>query len=73
LTLCLEVPGQQFVKAADGMSSREAVEDGGDVGLRVEAVQLRGFGDGVDDGGTLAACVGAEGEAKRSCGPGGST
>ncbi len=42
------------------MTAGEAVEHGGDVGLRVEAVQPRGLGDGVDDGGPVASGVGAE-------------
>ena len=42
------------------MAAGEAGEHGGDVGLGIEAVQLRGLGDGVDDGGALAAGVGAE-------------
>ena len=39
------------------MAVREAVEHGGDVGFRIQAVQLRGFRDGVDDRGALPACI----------------
>jgi hypothetical protein len=40
------------------MSSREAVEDGGDVGLgMIRAVQLRRLRDGVDDRGPLPASI----------------
>jgi len=60
LTVCLEVPRQQLIDAADGIAACEPVEDGGDVGLRVEAVQLRGLGDGVDDRSSLPACVTAD-------------
>ena len=41
------------------MAVREAVEHGGDVGLGIEAVQLRGFRDGLDDRGALPACIAA--------------
>jgi hypothetical protein len=41
------------------MSSREAVEDRGDVGLGIQAVQLCGFGDGVDDRRSLTPCIAA--------------
>ena len=60
LTLCLEVPRQQLVEAADGMAVRQAVENGGDVGFRIQAVQLRGFRDGVDDRSPLPACIAAD-------------
>ncbi len=42
------------------MAACEPVEDGGDVGLWIEAVQLRGFGDGVDDRSPLPACIAAD-------------
>ena len=60
LALRAEVPREQLGEAACGVSAREAVEDGGDVGLRVEAVQLRGLGDGVDDRSALPTCVAAD-------------
>lgn len=36
-----------------------ASEDIGEPGLRIDIVELRGLDQGVDDGGTLAAAVGA--------------
>ena len=39
------------------MAVCEAVEHGCDVGFRIEAVQLRGFGDGVDDRSALPAYI----------------
>src|SRR3712207_9315130 len=42
------------------MATCEPVEDGGDIGLRVEAVQLRGLGDGVDDRSALSPCIAAD-------------
>lgn len=42
------------------MAAGQTVEHGGDEGLGIEAVQLGGLGDGVDDGGTIAATVLAE-------------
>ena len=39
------------------MTVGEAVEDGGDVGLWIQTVQLRGFRDGVDDRGPLPTSV----------------
>jgi hypothetical protein len=42
------------------MASCEPVEDGGDVGLWIEPVQLRGLGYGVDDRSPLSACVAAD-------------
>ena len=41
------------------MAAAEAVDDGGDVGFRIEAVELGGLGDGVDDRRAFAAGVGA--------------
>jgi hypothetical protein len=43
--------------AGDGVAACEPIEHGGDVGFRVETVQLRGFRDGVDDRGALPACI----------------
>ena len=42
------------------MAAAEAVDDSGDVGFRIEAVELGGLGDGVDDRRAFAAGVGAE-------------
>jgi hypothetical protein len=42
------------------VAAGEAVEHGGDVGFWVQAIQLGGFGDGVDDGGAIAARVRSE-------------
>ena len=42
------------------MAVRQAVENGGDVGFRIQAVQLRGFRDGVDDRGPLPASIAAD-------------
>jgi hypothetical protein len=52
-----ESPGQQLVDTVDGVAVCEAVEHGCDVGFRIEAVQLRGFGDGVDDRSALPAYI----------------
>ena len=52
-----EVSRQEFAEAVDGVAAGEAVKHGGDVGFWVQAVQLCGLGDGVDDGGVIAACV----------------
>ena len=59
MTVCLEVPGQQLIDAGDGMAAGEPVEDGGDVGFGIQAVQLRGLGGGVDDRSALPACIAA--------------
>ena len=40
-----DVPGQQLVEAGDGVAAGQAVEHGGDVGLGIQAIQLRGLGD----------------------------
>jgi hypothetical protein len=45
------------VDAGDGVAACEPIEHGGDVGFRIEAVQLRGFGDGVDDRSALPAYI----------------
>jgi hypothetical protein len=42
------------------VAAAETVDDGGDVGFRVEVVQLGGLGYGVDDDGSPAALVGSE-------------
>jgi hypothetical protein len=42
------------------MTVREAVEDGGDVCLWIQTVQLGGFRDGVDDRGSLPASIAAD-------------
>jgi len=39
------------------VAARQAIDHGGDVGFGIEAVELCGFRDGVDDGGALAASV----------------
>ncbi len=39
---------------------RQAVENGGDVGLWIQTVQLCGFGDGVDDRSALTARIAAD-------------
>ncbi len=42
------------------MASGELADGVGEVGFRVEAVQLGGFDQGVEDGGAVAACVGPD-------------
>ena len=42
------------------MALRQPLEHVAEVGLGIVAVELGSFGDGVDDGGALAACVAAK-------------
>jgi len=55
---CHPVPGQQFVESID-LVIVDAVEDIGEVGLRIEAIHFCGFDDGHGAGERFSACIGA--------------
>ncbi|MBB4184789.1 hypothetical protein GGE07_001415 [Sinorhizobium terangae] len=50
------VPRKEFVDPVYGMIG-DAIDDVGEVGVRVDAAHFAGLDDGVDDGGTLTAGV----------------
>ena len=52
-------PGHEVVDAALGMAGDEALEDVGEVGVGIDAVQFAGFDQRGDDGPVLGALVGA--------------
>src|SRR4030081_2460273 len=56
----LEVPGQEFVEAVVGMTVRQAIENRGEIGLRIKPAQLGAFEDGVDGGRSVATTVGTK-------------
>ena len=55
-------PGQQVVDLALRMTGDDAGDGVGEIGLRVDGVELAGFHERGDDGPVLAAAVGASEE-----------
>ena len=40
------------------MTACQSIEDGGEIGLRIEAIQFGRFNDGIDGSGALTATIG---------------
>ena len=53
----VDVPGQEFLDAVNGMVG-DAAQDVGQVGFWIQSVQFRGTQQGIHRGGALAACIG---------------